>query len=82
MILCMISYVMSCHERDCVVILDPYPNNPNPVESFNLKTYFYLTGDGLVWYSSSTAPCVGQASRRLCTVVSTRRCPWCISALT
>ena len=47
----MISYVMSCREQDCVVVLAPYPNNPNPVESFNIKTDFDLTGDGLVWYA-------------------------------
>jgi hypothetical protein len=29
----------------------PTPNNPNPVESFNVKTDFDLTGDGLVWYA-------------------------------
>ncbi len=53
MILCMISYVISCREQDCVVVLAPYPNNPNLVESFNVKTDFDLTGDGpdgLVWY--------------------------------
>jgi hypothetical protein len=50
MILCMTSYVISCREQDCVVVLiAPYPNNPNLVESFNLKTD--LTGDGLVWYA-------------------------------
>ncbi len=48
MILCMISYVISCREQDCVVVLAPYPNNLNPVESFNVKTDFDLTGDGLV----------------------------------
>ena len=47
----MISYVMSCREQDCVVVLAPYPNNQNPVESFNIKTDFDLTGDGLVWYA-------------------------------
>ena len=51
MILCMISYVMSCRKQDCIVVLAPYPNNPNPVESFNIKTDFDLTGDGLVWYA-------------------------------
>ena len=51
MILCMISYVMSCREQDCVVVIAPYPNNPKPVESFNIKTDFDLTGDGLVWYA-------------------------------
>ncbi len=46
----MISYC----EQDCVVVLAPFPNNPkvpNPVESFNVKTYFDLQGDGLVWYA-------------------------------
>ncbi len=51
MILCMISYVMSCREQDCVVVLAPYPNHPNPVQSLNIKTDFDLTGDGLVWYA-------------------------------
>ena len=40
---------MTCRKQDCVVLLAPYPNNPNPVESFNVKTDFDLTGDGLVW---------------------------------
>ena len=37
--------------QDCVVLLAPYPNNPNPVDSFNVKTDFDLQGDGLVWYA-------------------------------
>ena len=40
--------MISYYEQDCVVLLAPYPNNPNPVESFNVKTDF---GDGLVWYA-------------------------------
>ncbi len=44
-------YVISCREQDCVVVLAPYPNNLNPVESFNIKTDFDLTGDCLVWYA-------------------------------
>ena len=47
----MISYVISCREQDCVVVLAPYPNNPNPVESFNVKADFDLTGGSLVWYA-------------------------------
>ena len=47
----MISYVISCCVQDCVVLLAPYPNNPNPVESFNITTDFNLQGDGLVWYA-------------------------------
>ncbi len=33
------------------MLLAPYPNNLNPVESFNFKTDFDLKGDGLVWYA-------------------------------
>ena len=33
------------------MLLAPYPNNPNPVESFNVKTDFDLQGDCLVWYA-------------------------------
>ncbi len=51
----MISHIISCCAQDCVVLLAPYPNNPNPVESFNIKTDFDcdLKGDGLVWYARS-----------------------------
>ena len=28
-----------------------HPNNPHPVESFNVKTDFDLQGDSLVWYA-------------------------------
>ena len=51
----MISYVISCMilccEQSIVVVLVPYPNNPNPVEDFNVKTDFDLQGDSLVWYA-------------------------------
>ncbi len=50
MILNMISYMISCCVQDCVVLLAPYPNNPNPVESFNIKTDFNLQEDCLVLY--------------------------------
>ncbi len=42
-----------CCEQDCVVVLAPYSNNPNPVESFNIKTDFDIQGNGLVtvWYA-------------------------------
>ncbi len=33
------------------MLYEPFPNNPNPVESFNVKTDFDLQGDGLVWYA-------------------------------
>ena len=51
MISFVISYMISCCKQDCVVVLAPYPNNPHPVESFNIKTDFALQGDGLVWYA-------------------------------
>ncbi len=46
-------------------LLAPYPNNPNPVESFNVITDSDMQGNCLVWYahpqlffnSSSTVPC-------------------------
>ncbi len=43
--------MISFCEQDCVVVLAPYPNNPNPVESFNIKTDFDIQGNGLVWYA-------------------------------
>ena len=42
---------MSCCWPECVVVLTPYPNNPNPVKSFNIKTDFDIQGNGLVWYA-------------------------------
>ncbi len=47
----MISHMISCCEQDCVVLLAPYPNNQNQVESFNITTDFDLQGDCLVWYA-------------------------------
>ena len=47
----MISHMISCCAQDCVVLLVPYPNNPNQVESFNITTDFDVQGDGLVWYA-------------------------------
>ncbi len=49
MISCMILHMISCYAQDCVVVLAPYPNNPNPVESFNITTDFDLQGDCMVW---------------------------------
>ncbi len=34
-----------------MVVLACYPNNPNPVEPFNVKADFDLQGGGLVWYA-------------------------------
>ncbi len=51
MISSIISYLISCCGQDCVIVLASCPNNPNPVELFNVKTDFDLQGDGLVWYA-------------------------------
>ncbi len=78
----MILYMISYCEQDCVVVLAPFPNNPNPVQSFNIKSDFDLKGT--VWCgmhalnSFSTVPCVPQAPG--CSVTLTRRCPRCTSA--
>jgi hypothetical protein len=41
-----ISYRISYHIwYHCVMVLAPYPNTPNPVESFNVKTDFDLQGN-------------------------------------
>ncbi len=42
---------MSFCWQDCVVILAPYLNNPDPVESFNIRTDFDIQGNGMVWYA-------------------------------
>ncbi len=44
-------YQISCCAQDCVVLLAPYLNNQNPLESFNIKTDFDLQGDCLVWHA-------------------------------
>ncbi len=54
MISCTISCIISYCEDDCVEVLAPFrafPNNPTPMQSFNVKTDFDLQGDGLVWYA-------------------------------
>jgi hypothetical protein len=43
--------MISCCGQDCVVLLAPYPNNQNPVDSFNVTTDSDLQGDCLVWYA-------------------------------
>jgi hypothetical protein len=37
--------------QEVVVILAPFPNNPNPVAEFDVVCGFDLKGDGLVWYA-------------------------------
>ena len=83
MISCVISYMISCCDQDCVVLLAPYPNNPNHVDSFNVTTDFDLQGDGLVWYArpqlffNCTLCPTGAKGPGL---PLTRRCPSCTSA--
>ncbi len=48
MISYMISHVISFSAQACVVLLAPYPNNLNQVDSFNVTTDFDLQGDCLV----------------------------------
>ncbi len=36
--------LMSFCKQDCMVVLATYPNNPNPVESLNVKTAFDIQG--------------------------------------
>ncbi len=52
MILYMIKYMISCSEQICVALLACYPNNPNLVESFDVKTNIDLQGGSLVLYAS------------------------------
>ena len=45
---------MMCNDRcvqDVVVVLAPFPNNPNPVDEFAVVCAFDLKGGGLVWYA-------------------------------
>ena len=46
--------MISFCKQDCVVVLAPYTNNPNPVKKINIKTDFDMKGNGLVWYAPST----------------------------
>ena len=36
--------------QDCVCLIVPYPNNPNPPETFNIATDFDMSGNCLLWY--------------------------------
>ncbi len=73
MILYMILYMISYSEQDCVVVLAPFPNNPNPVQSFNVKTDFELQGDGLAsaatvtrqFYTASGTICALEVPRQI-----------------
>ncbi len=52
-----------CCVQDVVVVLAPFPNNPNPVDEFDVVCDFDLKGDGLVWYARpqlcTGTPCTG-----------------------
>ena len=37
--------------QEVVVILAPFPNNPNPAAEFDVNLDFDLTENGLVWYA-------------------------------
>ena len=80
----MISHMISCCAQDCVVLLAPYPNNPNQVETSTSRPILTCRGTAQcgirVLDSSSTVPCVPQAPRSPCTVPPTRRYPSCTSA--
>jgi hypothetical protein len=46
----MVCNILFC-VQDVVVVLAPFPNNPNPVDEFDFIRDFDLKGDGLVWYA-------------------------------
>ncbi len=73
--------MISFCKQDCVVVLAFYPNNPNPVESFNIKTDFDIPGNGLVWYARPQLffNCTWRQAPRGA-AVRAKRFPWFISA--
>ena len=44
-----VCYIIFLPVQDCVCLIAPYPNNPNPPETFNIATDFDMSGDGLLW---------------------------------
>ena len=36
--------------QDCVCLIAPYPNNPNPPETFDVASDFDMSGSNLLWY--------------------------------
>ena len=46
-----IIYDIICFVHEVVVLLAPFPNNPNPVAEFDVVRDFDMTGNGLVWYA-------------------------------
>ena len=44
-----VCYIIFLPVQDCVCFIAPYPNNPNPPETFNIATDFDMSGDGLLW---------------------------------
>ncbi len=67
---------------DVIVVLAPFPNNPNPVDEFDVVVDFDLKGGGLVWYARpqlfSKSPFAVMENSN--TRQATRICPPCISA--
>jgi hypothetical protein len=45
-----IAYDIICDLQDCVCLIAPYPNNPNPPETFDLASDFDMSGSNLLWY--------------------------------
>ena len=37
--------------QDCVCLIAPFPNNPNPAEDFDPKRDMDISGQGLMWYA-------------------------------
>ena len=37
--------------QDCVCLIAPYPNNPDPADQFDFATDMDLSGQGLLWYA-------------------------------
>ena len=38
-------------KQDCVCLIAPFPNNPNPPEDFDPKYDMDISGNGLMWYA-------------------------------
>ena len=37
--------------QDCVCLVAPFPNNPNPPEEFNVNSDMDFSRTGLMWYA-------------------------------
>ncbi len=75
--------MMSCCEQDWVVVVASYPNNLNPVESFNAKTDFDLQGNvwcGMCALNSFFNCTLCPTGAKVESSAHKEKCPWCISA--